>query len=323
LKLPFQRAPMRPLLQPVEASGLLAPGRGRAGQGPLRKLAVAALCGLAAPGLGACATVTQEDPPSHLAGSGGGAANPLPSSSGGTAPVADVAAPVERPTGQTGPIETNTGNQMPTITGASNGGGAGSSTVIEDAGPQFPSGTLLLQENFENFSNAMGWATSMGSIWQVGPDAEVVSNVYTQTETASNTPDLATAGDVAWRDVVVEADMKILAFNGSSSSYMAGLCVRVRDADNFYLVGIRSNDGKVGLRRYAGGGTNLVQSTADQGTTGRWYHLKVEVVGSLISAFLDDVPMFSESDSTLASGGIALCTVRATASFDNVRVTAP
>jgi len=97
----------------------------------------------------------------------------------------------------------------------------------------------------------------------------------------------------------------------------------VQDATDFYLVGIRSNDGKVGLRRYAGGGTNLVQSTADQGTTQRWYHLRVEVVGSSISAFLDDAPMFSTSDSTLATGGIALCTVRATASFDNVRVTAP
>jgi hypothetical protein len=310
---------MPPLLQPA-ASGLLPPGRRPAARPRLQRVA---LGGLAAFALGACASVTQEDPPSHLGGSGGAAARRPSSSSGGTAPVADVAAPIERPAVPTAASETDPGNQMPAITGAPSAGGASGGSLARDAGAQVPSGTSLLQENFENFQNAMGWATSMGSTWQVGTDAELVSNVYTQTETASNTPDLAIAGDVAWRDVVVEADMKILAFNGSNSSYMAGLCVRVRDADNFYLVGIRSNDGKLGLRRYANGGTNLVQSTADQGTTGRWYHLEVRVLGSQISAFLDDVPMFSQSDTTLVSGGIALCTVRASASFDNVTVTAP
>ena len=117
--------------------------------------------------------------------------------------------------------------------------------------------------------------------------------------------------------------MKILAFNGSSSSYMAGLCVRVKDAQNFYLIGVRSNDGKLGLRRYADGGTNLVQSDDDQGTTGVWYRLKVEAIGSTLTAYLDGTMMFRETDATHESGAIALCTVRASASFDNVRVTAP
>jgi len=315
---------MRPLLRSVEASGLpllrgRCPGARRRRE---TRAAAALLCCLGA--TAACATVTQEDPTSHFTG-GGATGSALPSSSGGggTAPIADVAAPVDRPTGPRGPIDTDPGNQMPPVTGGPNGGGAGSAGVTQDAGPQFPSGMLLLQENFENFQSAQGWATSMGSVWAVATDAELVSNVYTQTETASSSPNLATAGNVAWRDVVVEADMKILSFNGSSSSYMAGLCVRVRDAQNFYLVGIRSNDDKLGLRRYAGGGTNLVQSSFDLGMTGVWYHLKVEVVGSTISAFLDDALMFSASDTTHANGGIALCTVRATASFDNVRVTAP
>jgi len=273
--------------------------------------------------LAACATVTQEDPPSQLDPSGMRAQLPASSGGGGTAPLADQPALGSSPAGPPAPLDVSLG-RMPPVAEVSSGGSPGMATPALDAGPQFPSGTLLLQENFENFSASAGaWASSQGSTWAVQTDPTLVSNVYTQSETTSSSPDLATTGDVSWRDVVVEADMEILAFNGSSSSYMAGLCVRVRDAQNFYLIGVRSNDHKVGLRRYANGGTNLVQSDFDQGTTGRWYHLRVEAIGSTLSAYLDDALMFSETDTTHASGGVALCTVRATASFDNVRVTAP
>jgi hypothetical protein len=286
----------------------------------------AALALLAALGcLVGCASVTQEDPPSYIGGAGGVGA--VPSGSGeraGTAPIADSPAPEQRSSGTLpSPIDSNAGDLMP-APAVGNGGGAGAPGPRADAGPQFPPETQLLQENFENFQGAAaGWNTSSGSMWAVQTDAQLVSNVYTQSEATSSTPDLATAGDVGWRDVVVEADMKILAFNGSSSSYMAGLCVRVKDAQNFYLIGVRSNDGKLGLRRYADGATNLVQSDFDQGTTGVWYHLKVEAIGSTLSAYLDGTLMFSETDDTHPSGAIALCTVRASASFDNVRVSTP
>jgi hypothetical protein len=276
--------------------------------------------------LAGCATVTQEDPPSQLGGSSGLGGAPSGAGGGaGTAPLADGPAPEQRSTGDLpSPLEPNTAGRMTPAPGVSNSASGGAAGAPEDAGPQFPSGSQLLQENFENFQGgATGWATSTGSVWEVQTDAQLVSNVYTQSEATSSTPDLATAGDLGWRDVVVEADMKILAFNGSSSSYMAGLCVRVKDAQNFYLIGVRSNDGKLGLRRYADGGTNLVQSDFDQGTTGVWYHLKVEAIGSTLTAYLDGTMMFSETDDTHRSGGIALCTVRASASFDNVRVTAP
>ena len=273
--------------------------------------------------LAGCASVTQEEPASRVDGSSGMGA--LPSGGTSTAPIADTPAPEQRSTGDgPSPIAANTAGLMPPPPAVSNGGSGSGPAVREDAGPQFPPDTQLLQENFENFQGAAaGWNTSTGSVWAVETDPVQVSNVYTQSEATSNTPDLATAGDVAWRDVVVEADMKILAFNGSSSSYMAGLCVRVKDAQNFYLIGVRSNDGKLGLRRYADGGTNLVQSDDDQGTTGVWYRLKVEAIGSTLTAYLDGTMMFRETDATHESGAIALCTVRASASFDNVSVRTP
>ena len=111
-------------------------------------------------------------------------------------------------------------------------------------------GMVLLEENFENFAaSASAWTSVEGSAWEVQTDSELVSNVYTQTETTRSQPNLSVAGAASWRDVIVEADVLIRSFNGSSSSYMAGLCVRVQDAESFYLVGIRSNDGKLGLRR--------------------------------------------------------------------------
>lgn len=183
---------------------------------------------------------------------------------------------------------------------------------------------VLLEENFENFAaTSSAWISVEGSAWEVQTDSELVSNVYTQTETTRSQPNLSVAGAMSWRDVIVEADVLIRSFNGSSSSYMAGLCVRVQDAENFYLIGIRSNDGRLGLRRYADGATNLIQSELEEGTTGVWYRLRVEAVGSTITAYLDEQLMFSQTDDDLASGGIGLCTVRAAASFDNVRVTAP
>ncbi len=193
-----------------------------------------------------------------------------------------------------------------------------------DAGPSFVSGMVLLEENFENFAaSSSAWTSSAGSEWELQTDTERVSTVYAQTETARSQPNVSLAGDAAWRDVIVEADLQILEFNGSSSSYMAGLCVRARDLDSFYLIGIRSNDGKLGLRRYAEDASNLVQSELDQGTTDVWYHLRVEAVGPTITAYLDGQLMFSHSDDELPSGAIGLCTVRASARFDNVRVTAP
>ena len=276
-----------------------------------------------------CATVTQENPPSLGLG-GSSTESPLAPEvvgSGGarapSAPVPVVSVPI-----QPGVSQGLGGSASVSVSGAAGSGSSGAagsgSSAAPDAGPALPSGTLLLSEDFEAFqAEGAGWSTSEDSVWELRPDPDDATNsVYVQTETDSSSAHLATAGDRGWRDVRVEADVEILEFNGSSSSYLAGICVRVLDADNFYMIGVRSNDGKVGLRRFTDGGSNLVQSEFEGGTTGVKYRLRVDVVGSTISAYLDGAPMFSASDTTHASGGIGLCTVRASASFDNVQVSA-
>jgi len=270
-----------------------------------------------------CATVSQENPPS-LGSGGSDTESPLAPELGGSggarapsAPVPVVSVPV-----QPGVTQGLGGSASVPVSGAAGSGAAGSSNgAAPDAGPAVPSGTPLLSEDFE--AEAAGWSASEDSAWELRADPDdAMNSVYVQTETDSSSAHLVTAGDRAWRDVRVEADVEILEFNGSSSSYLAGICVRVLDADNFYMIGVRSNDGKLGLRRFTDGGSNLVQSEFEGGTTGVKYRLRVDVVGSTISAYLDGAPMFTASDTTHASGGIGLCTVRASAAFDNVQVSA-
>src|SRR5689334_2803005 len=94
-----------------------------------------------------CATVTQEDPPSHLDGAGGSSAAPSGSGAGaGTAPIAATPAPEQSENGTLpGPVESNIGSPTPAPPVVSNSGGAGAPSTSEDAGPQFASGTELLQ----------------------------------------------------------------------------------------------------------------------------------------------------------------------------------
>ncbi len=288
---------------------------------PLRAELFAAVCALAACG---CATVTQEDPPSNLppgAGSGGtqsgnaglGGGSPIPPPSNGGSSGTGGSGNTTPQGGASG-----SGAQPPVSAGGDGGTGGG----VPEPDDGFDAGTVLFEETFEDFQ-AADWTLTEGGTWAISTDPEADGNVYAQTETSSSSFHLAYAGDVSWRSVIVEANFKIVAFNGSSSSYMAGLCVRVSDTDSFYLVGIRSNDNKLGLRSFDGGGNNVVQSDFEDGTTGVWYNLRVEAIANTITAYLDGELMFTATDTTHANGGIGLCTVRASALFDDVRVTAP
>ena len=140
---------------------------------------------------------------------------------------------------------------------------------------------------------------------------------------------LAAAGDVSWTNVSVQARIKVLSFNGSSSSYYAGVCARVEDADNYYCVTLRS-DAKVAIRGDIGGSSNSLGSSVSYGVAaGTWYTVRLEVVGSTITASINGTPVLPKtgdpaiSDASLATGGIALIVDNADAEFDDVSVSTP
>jgi len=283
-----------------------------------------------------CAEVTQEEPvsqrglgggnPTGSAGQGGtgvgqGGTGLLPSPSGGSG---------GGPAGSSGNAGTTSGSSSggATGSGAQGGSGLGSSGSAgqagtgADPGPQFPSGTELFREDFES-EDVSRWNLA-GGTWARTLDAETNSNVFSQSDDQPSDTLLAVAGDASWRDVSVEADFKVLAFNGSSSSYMAGICVRLTDAENFYLVGLRGDSNQhMGIRLFGDNNTTLSESEEFSGVENQWYRLRVDAIGSALSVFIDDELVLEQTDAEHPAGGIGLCTTRATAVFDNILVTAP
>jgi hypothetical protein len=214
-------------------------------------------------------------------------------------------------TGKGGAVGTGgtTGTGGIVATGGATGAGGASGTIFSD--------------NFE--SGAGKWITSGPGTATVASDG---SSVYDLSCLMSKVF-LAAAGDVSWTNVVVQARVKVLSFNGSSSSYYAGLCARVQDANNYYCVTLRS-DSKVAIRGDIGGSSNSIGSSVSYGVaTGTWYTVQLAIVGSTITASINGTPVLPKTgdpaitDSSLASGGIALIVDNADAEFDDVSVSFP
>ncbi len=204
------------------------------------------------------------------------------------------------------------------ISGAS--GSSGTSGSGGSGGSPLPSGELLFSDDFET-SNAEDWIANTTGDWSIVSDG---SNVY-QLGTLSNNLRVAVAGDGAWTDLVVQAKVKILSFGGQSTSYLVGVYARFTDVDNHYYVALRE-DGRLAIRRRVAGSNMTIDSAVDAGiVTDTWYTVRFEVVGSTLSAYLDDdtVPLVTVQDSSLPMGAIGVGSTNATAVFDDVVVTAP
>jgi len=153
------------------------------------------------------------------------------------------------------------------------------------------------------------------------------SNVFELATTggASSKQLMAAAGKTTWTDQVLEARIKIKAFTGSSSSYIAALAGRMTDANNYYCMALRS-DGKIAIRNSGGAIGNSVSSGI---VTGTWYSVKFTIIGSTLTAYLKDATtgqytmVTQSSDTALLNGGVGLVVSSADAEFDDVVVTAP
>jgi pectate lyase len=180
---------------------------------------------------------------------------------------------------------------------------------------------VLLRDDFEAFDSTV-WTPSMGSSWAISTDGTAV---YGQTDTESDDPHVTAAGQTTWTDVDFDVDMKVLDFPNSSSSYLAGVCVRVSGAGDFYVVGLRSNDQRIGIRRFVDGDGNNIGDSDEQDLVAEnvWFNLRVVVQGATISAFFNGVLAVTIDDTTHVAGGVGLCTVKSSAVYDDVLVKAP
>ncbi len=225
--------------------------------------------------------------------------------------------------------------------GSSNAAGSGGSAMAHDAGSSgssgrnvgscsvdggLPGGMMLLSEDFED-GTANGWNATVASDWSVVDDG---TKVYKEGVSQGNsTVHLTAGGDVGWSNVIVEARVKP-SFGGSSSSYFAGVCARLKDVDDFYCAALRS-DGKFGIRaRIGGNGTNLsnaINVTPTAISSDKWYTVKLKVQGSAIEGSVvgpaGETATAAVTDYQITNGGVGLAAVGMSAEFDDVKVTTP
>lgn len=204
------------------------------------------------------------------------------------------------------------------------GGGAPSTGGKSTGGSGGAAGSpgILFSDNFET-GNASAWSTSTPSDWSVVTDGSLV---YRQ-GTVVNALRVASAGSASWQNVSIQARVKVLAFGGTaaSSSYFAALYARYTDESNHYYVALRS-DGKMSIRRKIAGSNASIGSAITPGaliTAGTWYTVKLEIVGTTLSASVDGVLYDSVTDTSFASGKIGVGSTNGSAVFDDVVVRLP
>lgn len=236
--------------------------------------------------------------------------------------------------GSSGTAVTGTGGSLGTGgtsgTGGTVGTGGCSASSPFDGGV---SGTVLFSDDFEGDGGSGHWlqqSTGGTATWSIVA-ADAGSKVYSGAIASSSAIALAVNGSTGWSDVSVEAKIRVRSFPSTSTSYFAGLCVRVVDPLNFTCVALRS-DGRIGIRARTAGASPSNVSGADVTvspaiTTNVWYSLKVVVRGSAISIYFNGATVPSETITppgcTPGNGAIALAIANGTAEFDDVKVTVP
>ncbi len=182
-------------------------------------------------------------------------------------------------------------------------------------------GTVLFFEDFEEGA-AANWIRSPNTMgdWSIVCDGSLVYRQNTQTDEFR----VSVAGSMDWTDQVVEARVKVLSFASGGPADLVGLYGRFKDLDNHYYVALR-NDGRIGIRmKLSGSSTTLDGTAVDAGiTTNTWYVVKLEIIGSTLNAYIDGALLATATESSIASGAVAVGATNSKAEFDDVRVTAP
>ena len=237
------------------------------------------------------------------------AGNPAGSKGGavGASGAASLAGSANNAGGHTGGVATSGGSV------GTSGGKAGSAGSPASAGGP-AAGTLLFSDDFE--TGMAGTWVNAGGTWAIVTDG---SKVYAQQATGTGSTLLTSSnGMPTWTNQSVQARVKVLAFGGQGASYFAAIYARYSNT-GYYALTLRS-DGRVAIRK----GNSTIGNPAPAGiVAGTWYTVRFDVIGPTLNAYVDGVLKATETDSTIAAGGIALSAVNATAEFDDVKVTAP
>lgn len=208
--------------------------------------------------------------------------------SGGSAP---TPTPTQGPTPTPTQAPTPTPTQAPTPT------------------PTNPVGGTLFSDNFES-GNYNNWTTQNGS-WSIVTDG---TKVFRQSSTSAE--GRAWSKTSSWTDQVVQARVKVTNFNGANPALV---CARMADGNNYYAVAIKS--GTLELRKKISGSSTVLTSKSMSFTTNTWYTIKLEVVGSTLTAYVNGSQQLSTTTTGRTSGVAGLIGWKVAVNYDDVVVT--
>lgn len=102
----------------------------------------------------------------------------------------------------------------------------------------------------------------------------------------------------------------------------AGLAVRLRDRDNYYVVRANALEDNVRLYKMVGGQRLQFAGTNAKVPSGVWQELRLKVEGNRFEVFLDGKTLYTASDATFAAAGrVALWTKADSVTyFDDLRI---
>lgn len=139
------------------------------------------------------------------------------------------------------------------------------------------------------------WTETGGNLQTVSNEVQPVNAANTQEPT-----ELARAdSDLDGADHYAEA---VCSATAGSGNRVAGVCVRYASAaDSCYWAGINSDKGIRIFRRVTGTNTQIAED-AGVDYSGADHTIRLEVEGTALTMYIDDVEVLSATDSTLTSG---------------------
>lgn len=172
----------------------------------------------------------------------------------------------------------------------------------------------LLAQDFEAEAPGglpIGWTAAAGT-WAVAQDT---SQVLQRTDTSTSLKGIVATGAASWADYTVRVDARPGANNPSG---MLEIMARYADANNHYGLLMQQGSQWYLGKKVAGVWIDLASGTFAYNTG--WHTLSLTAQGTTLSATVDGASLATVTDTTFATGAIAL-SAKATAAFDTVSVT--
>jgi hypothetical protein len=253
----------------------------------------------------------------------GGSGGATTGSGGSTGGSGGVSTGGSTGTGGSGATGGSTGTGGAGGKGGSGGGGSsgtGGSTGTggaprPDSGPPGPSGQIYFDDFEDGNSTTPSWFdgdATLGAVWSV-VTREAGNHVFAQSAVVSDWV-ISVSGDYRWTDQVVEATVKRTSADG-----MIGIFGRVLDMRNYYFLYLDGSN-IILRKRVDNSSANLVKIKFAM-VSGTSYTLKLSIVGSTLTGYVDGAMLVTASDTFLTTGGIGVGTSDSgIGEFDNVRV---